>query len=298
MSDKTILRIMIGIIAFVVLFFIISSIIKSINKGKNNVVYYDEIVQKKVEAINDGEVSGKYSSTDYTPEYLNLNQEGRNDVDATIDYILGLIQNKDIESLDKMLSSKYRYARFRKEGSLKKYIEEKYGGDKTLIVKDFVVVYGRLTFNIYTSEGYYVDTIKCDNYRNKDNRNIYFGDYDYEEKIGFAFSSNSKVHISCQTSFKYKDGDSIIFYIYNYESSKATIDFSGTKLYTTNNKDEGFNIISNPKIEVEPGTYEQFELKFEPVDGRLQRIGMKVSVNGKVVESDSIISYKSDDDDE
>ena len=297
MNDKTILLTIIGIIVFIFIFFGAIGIINAIKTNTKQTTFYDEVISKQIEDVESGKITGKYSSTELNEEYLNFTQEDRNNIDKTIDYIVDLINSHDIEKINSKLTLKYAYNRFREEEFLKEYLDETFGQNNKIVAKDFIVWYGRLTVPLYNSEtGEYVESVTCTDYSDTEKLNLYFGKYDYEEKIAFNVRSDPKLVINCVTSYKYYDARSIVFYVYNYKNTKETVDFSGTEVYLNKEKTKKIKIKegTNTKVEVEPNSYKLFELKFDPSDSDLAIAEMKVTIAGKTYENSRIISYDTD----
>ena len=300
MSDRNILLTLIGIIVIV---FIIIGIFGIVNMSKNSPkmqTYYDEVIVPKVDAIEKGEIKGKYSSNEMNSEYINCSQEDRDYIDMMIDNVFEMISRRDSQNLEKHLHYSYKYYRFRKEDSLKKYLDEVFDESIAVKVKDFKLRSNNLFINICEvgSDDIY-QTILVRDYKSKESYTIYFGDYGYAQGIAVSFPNDSKVYIDSTRLFFYGDGASLVFYAYNYNKTKVLLDFSGTTLYTKNAKgSKTCAMISDSKVEIEPDTYEQFEIKFEPLYGTLDKVNAKFSINGKNYESVSSVAYKSDDDDE
>ena len=73
-----------------------------------------------IERINNGSINTKYTSNVYSDEFIDLNYDERENADERIDYILSLINNRDVSKFFDNLNSQYRYIRF---GTLELFTE-------------------------------------------------------------------------------------------------------------------------------------------------------------------------------
>ncbi len=281
MSDKVLFRTIIGIVAFVIILF---GVILFVNKRQpKNETYYDKVISKQIDAVEKGEISGKYSSKNYNGEYLSLTQNNRDSIDRAIDYVFDLINKREVSTIYGLLDRTYKEDRFPLEEHLANYLEENFEREKSYKIDSFDIESESIFVNLVdTSDENNTKHFKIVHYEDLNQINVYFGDMLYTTNI-HAITSFGNVDISTYKTIVYNDKTSLILILNNNNDEKVTVDFSGTKIYSNDfGVKRTFNVISNSKCsyELEPKTKSIFELYFEKTKGVINGLEYRVSING------------------
>ena len=291
MSNKAIVITIVILILLIILVFAVFINLKSDTNDGHSQRYYDEQRDKKIQDIENGVVTGRYSSKLYNFQYLNLTNEERASIDKKIDYVYNLITSRDIDKLYDALSEIYKKSKFPIKNAFRDYFENTYYSNKGLEVTDYTLIEDAVCINMkYKADN--TDAVKCtiSNYLD-DEIKIYFDNYHSSKNASFSFVS-SDLKLDCESIIYYDDRNSAVFSIYK----PLKIDFTGTEFVEQRNRNTtNYKTIGDTNVEIDPGANKYFELDFEKIVSNVSTIKLKMVVNGKEYTKDFELMYGEDD---
>ena len=282
MSDKVLIRTIIGIVAFIIILMLTIFLIQNRKTGTTS--YHDKVREEKINAIEKGEISGKYSSNNNNYTYINLTQEERDNIDIAIDEVFDLINKKDADTLYNFLDDDYKRVRFPQKEDLVIFLEDFFEREKSYKVDSYELVAKNLYVKLLdTSDESRSKYFRIDNYNATENMKVYFDNFSHINNLNSNCKFND-VAVDNYKSIVYDNKASLVFIIYNHNDKKVTIDFSDTTIYATSFGTSSISkVFPNSKcsFELEPNSKNVCEVYFTPTGSNIEEIRYNVSINGE-----------------
>ncbi len=312
MSNKRIIIVICIIFVVIIgLLMITTSLLNGDTKTKVKKVNREEReLQKKIEQVEKGKITGKYDSTVKNKEYYYLEQTDRDLVDEKIDYVLDLLVSRKTDEMYDLFSNTYKLALFPSVKDLEKYLDEKFPKDLKFVSKGFEIYGDDLYINVYIDgTDSKITTLLLTNYnlseKEKDSRddgfdlqqNLFLTDVSSIDGVRFQFYNNI-VRLDSSYCFGYGDRYSLIVDITNKTDEEITIDFMGTKLVEEiGGRQNKYSMVTTRYLTIPAKETVKYEMGFRMFKIMATNVELHMAIGDKTfVASPSIVEQSIDDD--
>ncbi len=288
MSDKQLkkaLIIVVAIIVLLVVFFGIRAFL--INKKAKEPFAYEIEKRERIKDIQDGKITGKYSSNVLSDEYIFLEQEDRKYVDHIIDMFLDMVNDYSLTGYlwQCYLTEEYKQSMFSSNPDNyydyldKNFPSKKYYCKNYEIDDDVLIMYVLSTEDNNES----MKVLKVVDYKDIFCK-LYFGNLKSIKNVRMTANSDD-IYITCSSIMHYGDYSALLLNIENLTDEELTVDFGGSYIMKEEGRDYQNYILydkgDKPIVSIPAKKTIQYELKFTKFTAYAEKVRLMMEFNGE-----------------